>query len=475
MADLTIPSVTSTPAVSTTTPGSSTSSSGAITTSVGPYSGLNTGQIIDALMSVEQQPYNKLTTQIQKDQAKISSFGQIASNLTSLKTALTNIQSNNLNTYTSSSSDTGSVRVTSDSSVNTGQYSVKVSQLAQSEKMYSQAATSTSAVYNSGTITVSNGSHSTTINISTSNKTLSGIRDAINSAATDVSATIINDGSGYRLMLSSVGGTSSAPLSVSVSDAGGNGNSLNAFSFDPANPNPTDGGGMTLLQYRQDAKFSVDGLTLTSPTNKVSNVISGLSFDLLNTTSNRAVTISVDANAISSSTNMTNFVNAYNTALATLQQLTAAGQPLQYDGTLSSLMNSVRTAFTTSRDQNNSIALYGIMHNKDGTLTIDTSKMDTATQKNMRAFYNAVNSFSSSFSTTITNFLTNTITSVDSNLNTEVSQFTNKQSSMQEILDQKRAAYVKKFAAMEQTIGQLQSQGSAITGMTSGTSSSTGK
>ncbi|QWR76718.1 flagellar filament capping protein FliD [Candidatus Magnetomonas plexicatena] len=454
-----------------TSPTGTTSSGGTITSSVGPFSGINTGDIINKLMSIEQQPYDKLTTKIQTDQTEISSFGQIASNLTSLKTALTNIQSKNLNTYTAASSDTGSVKVTADSTVNAGQYSIKVYQLAQSEKLYSQSATSVSAVYNSGTITVKNGSHSTTINISTSNKTLSGIRDAINSAATDVSATIISDGSGYRLMLNSVGGTSSSPLSVSVSDTGGNAKSLSAFSFDPANPNPTDGSGMTLLQYRQDAKFSVDGFQLTSSTNKVTNALSGLSIDLLNTTSNRAVTISVDANSISSSANMTTFIDTYNSTLASLKQLRTAGQPLQYDSTVSSMIDTMRNVFSSSGDPSNSVASYGIMHNKDGTLAIDTTKMDTAIRRNMGAFYKAINSLSSSFSARITNILTNTITAKDDTLNTQIKQMTDKQTSMQEILDLKRAAYVKKFSDMEASIGQMQSQSSSLSNLTSSTSS----
>ncbi|MEO5355824.1 MAG: flagellar filament capping protein FliD [Nitrospirae bacterium YQR-1] len=432
----------------------------AITSTVGAFSGINTGDIIDKLMTIEKQPYEKLTTKKKEFQTDISSYGEVASNLSSLKAALANIQSKKLNSYTASSSDAQYVKVTADTGASAGQYGLKVAQLAQEEKLYSQAFSSTSDVFNSGTITVSNGGHSTTITLDYSNKTLSGIRDAINSAATDVSATILHDSTGYRLMLSSRGGSTSSPLSISVSDAGGSANALDAFTYDP-----TTGGNMTLLQYRQDAQFSVDGFQLTSPTNRVSNAVSGLTFDLVNPTSNRTVTVTVNPNSISTSDNMKTFVEAYNNTLAKLKELTAKGQPLQSDGTIRTIINSMRNVFI-SGTSSSSVAVFGIAHNKDGTLAIDSTKMDTAISRSMVNFYKSINSFSSSFTTTLTNILTNTLSVKNDTINTQIRQIDDKQSSLSDILDKKRAAYVKKFAAMEQAIADMQSQSQSLNNIT---------
>jgi flagellar hook-associated protein 2 len=246
---------------------------------------------------------------------------------------------------------------------------------------------------------------------------------------------------------------------MSVSDAGGTANALDAFTYDP-----TNGGNMTLLQSRQDAQFSVDGFALTSPTNRVSNAVSGLTFNLVNTTSNRSVTVTVNPNSISTSDNMKNLVDTYNKTLAKLKELTTKGQPLQNDGTIKSIINSMRNIFM-SGTASNTVATYGIMHNKDGTLAIDSTKMDTAISKSMVNFYKSINSFSSSFTTAITNILTNTLSARNDTLSTQIRQIDNKQTSLSDILDKKRAAYIKKFAAMESAIAGMQSQSQSLSNL----------
>jgi flagellar hook-associated protein 2 len=97
-----------------------------------------------------------------------------------------------------------------------GSYSVEVQQLAQQQKLSSVGFSTPSTVVGSGTLTIQfgtydSGSNTFTLNgsksaqtqlaIDPSNNTLSGVRDAINSANAGVSATIINDGASNRLVV----------------------------------------------------------------------------------------------------------------------------------------------------------------------------------------------------------------------------------------------------------------------------------
>ena len=90
--------------------------------------------------------------------------------------------------------------------------------------------------------------------------TLSGVRDAINQANFGVTAAIVSDGNGYRLLISSNSTGAENSLQVSVTDAG--------------DGNHTDGSGLSRLAFNSsagtanvyqtvagaDAAFTVNGL-----------------------------------------------------------------------------------------------------------------------------------------------------------------------------------------------------------------------
>src|SRR5690606_22911685 len=89
--------------------------------------------------------------------------------------------------------------------------------------------------------------------ISSSNNTLAGIRDAINSANMGVQATIVDDGNGYRLLMTSTEGGAANSIELTASGTAG----MAAFNFNASQQNATQ------TQAAQDALFSVNGLEVS--------------------------------------------------------------------------------------------------------------------------------------------------------------------------------------------------------------------
>ena len=187
-------------------------------TAAGAGSNLDVNSIVSQLMAIEQHPLTLLSQREADYQAKLSAYGALKGAFSSFQTAMQGL---------SDPAQFQSVKATvADESILTaagdgtgkavpGSYSVEVQQLAQQQKLSSVGFSTPATVVGSGTLTIQfgtyesgsntftvNGSKSAqTITIDPSNNTLSGVRDAINSANAGVSATIINDGAGNRLVV----------------------------------------------------------------------------------------------------------------------------------------------------------------------------------------------------------------------------------------------------------------------------------
>ncbi|MBB2495887.1 flagellar filament capping protein FliD [Pseudomonas sp. UL070] len=124
---------------------------------------------------------------------------------------------------TATSNNSSVLSVKAGSSVTAGKYSVQVQQLASSSKVALQSvAAGTSTKFNSGTLTISAGSSSFDVDITASNNTLAGVRDSINTAgkSSGISATIVTDASGSRLVLSSTSAGDGNDIEVAATEDG---------------------------------------------------------------------------------------------------------------------------------------------------------------------------------------------------------------------------------------------------------------
>lgn len=176
----------------------------------GLVSGLNTDQIVQALLANQQQ----VITNLQNQQAGIvqreSIYNTIQADLTALQSAATSLSSTNDSVFdgrTATSSNENLATASASSNAQPGVYSFTVNSLAAAQENASQGFDSANSTITQGTFQFQVGSGAVnTITIDGTNDTLQGLANAINNANAGATASIVNDGSsaqGYHLLLNS--------------------------------------------------------------------------------------------------------------------------------------------------------------------------------------------------------------------------------------------------------------------------------
>jgi flagellar hook-associated protein 2 len=190
---------------------STTNPSSAPITVSGLASGLDTNQIIQGLLAIEQAQIQLLQNKQDTATRQQTAFKKIEASLLALQGDTTQLGRSFNGVFdlrTVSSSDESLVTAAASSSAAPGVYTLQVNSLARAQEIASQGYSSPSASITHGTLQLSVGSSpAVTLTIDSSNDTLQGLAAAINNANAGITATIVNDGSGngsqsYRLLLS---------------------------------------------------------------------------------------------------------------------------------------------------------------------------------------------------------------------------------------------------------------------------------
>ena len=375
--------------------------------STGP---IDVNTLVRELMTVESQPLTQLQSQQSGVQAKLSAFGQVQSALSSLDTAISALKTNSAFTAAQASVTGSGVAASVTGAPAPGTYSISVSGIAQAQAAASAPLASASTVvgtgtltiqlgtYNSGTgFTAQSGSGPVNITINSSNDTLGGIAAAINSASAGVNASVVTDNAGSRLVLTSSNTGTANGFKLTVADSDGNNTDLSGLSQLAFDPTATVGAGKNLTQTQPaaDAQYSINGLPLTSSTNSITTAISGLTLNLtqapaVGSTLQAQVTVGTDSNAVSTSVN--NFIQSYNSLVKLESNLTAYNSSTNTPSTLTgdpsmfSLSSQLRSILGSQMSGVASgpswLADVGVDFQSDGTLSLNTTKFDTALSAN---------------------------------------------------------------------------------------------
>lgn len=375
----------------------------------------NVPTLVSQLMAVERRPIDKLNAKIASNETKISSLGTLNSLVASFQTAAKSL-STGLQKFAATPSDPGVLSATLGSTSVPGSYAVNVSQLAQSQNLVAAGRASSTAAIGDGTATTvtfdfgstsgttftPNGSGTKSITIDGTNNSLEGIRDAINSAALGVTATLVNDGSGtpYRLALTSISSGVSNSLKITTSRVDGSidntiGGSIDSLlGYDPAGTK-----NLTQTLAAQNANLTVNGIAITSASNTVSEAIQGVTLTLKNTTVTPAnLTVTRDTAAIN--TAASGFVDAYNALASQIKSRSGYGTDgkgagsLAGDGTLRLMQDQLRGIFNTPASGGTlaSLGQVGISIQKDGSLLLEGNKLDRALSANFSDVRNLLSS-----------------------------------------------------------------------------------
>ena len=174
--------------------------------SLGVGSGLDVDRLVQQLVAAERQPVeSRLARSEARVQSQLSSFGTVSGALSALNDSVAALQNNNaLSARSATSAEPDVFTATASANAEPGTFNVEVAALARADRGASQAFASSDTAIGTGTLELSLGSSSFSIDIDSSNNQLGQIRDAINAAADNpgVAASVINSDDGSRLILS---------------------------------------------------------------------------------------------------------------------------------------------------------------------------------------------------------------------------------------------------------------------------------
>lgn len=381
--------------------------------SPGIGSGLDISGIISKLMQVEQRPLTQLSTKEAKQQAQLSAFGSLKSALSSFQDSVKALSKPALfDSYKATLVDTSLATVSASSNAAAGTHDIEVLSLAQAQKIKSETFAATDTVIGSGTLTIEFGTYNSdgtftanadkvaqTITIDPAKSTLAEIRTAINDANVGVTASIVNDGSGNRLVISSKDTGLANALKITVNDTDGNhtdNTGLSQLAFDASTGGTMN---MTETMPAKNAEMVIDGITIQKASNTISDALEGVTFNLLKANPGTSTTLTVEKDKSSVEAAIKTLVTSYNELEKTISNIsrydTASnqGSVLTGDSTVRMVQNRVRAMLTGNQPAAggiSSLSELGISFQKDGTLKLDDSKLSsvlTDPDKNTAAFF----------------------------------------------------------------------------------------
>ena len=334
----------------------------------GKSSGINVTSVVNELMQVQEQPMTQMQSEQTTINSQLSALTNIGTELTTLAGSVQALSDFNgaLSQMTTGSSDSSIVAASANSTATAGTHTITVSKLATISSSYSGYLSVSSLA--GATINIAYGPdpghpvRTDTINLPSTDTTLQQAAGYINSGSYGVTAGVVTDSQGSRLVLTSK--TSGAPGNLTVTS------SASSFTSAPG----------------VDAQLTVDGVPVDSSTNTVTGAISGVTLSLGVADPGTPVLITVEPDTNGAATAIQNFVTAYNAVVGSINSqysLDSNGNEgvLAGDSMLQTLQSELLGMVSTSvSGVGNYVNLQsmGIEMQNDGTLQINSSNLSSA-------------------------------------------------------------------------------------------------
>lgn len=358
-----------------------------ISTSTGLGSGLAIKEIVASL--VDSDKYAKqtqITKQTSLTTTKLSGVSTLKSALDAFQTAMTNLGKTDtpaFNGFSATSSLTANITATTTNSAVAGTYAMEVTKLATSSSVASASfdAAAASAIPR-GTLTITQNTTNTAFEIP-AGSTLQQVRDLINAktSTSGVSANIISDGTGSRLVFGSTKTGAGTDITTSSTITG---LTIGSGTLDSASPTSAGRVGFAA----SDGEMLIGGIKVPSTTNTYSSALTGVTITAVAIGKS---TVTVAGNTDGLKTSLQTFVDAYNNVVKTINSLTKATADANGDLTVSAAMTGdslPRDLLATLREQLitpgpgsklSTLAQLGIQTAQSGgTLTFDAGKFTKA-------------------------------------------------------------------------------------------------
>jgi flagellar hook-associated protein 2 len=432
-------------------------------TFTGLASGIDSASLVKQLVAAERSPVDSITAK----QADLNTQKSILSSLSSALLALGTVAkgmnlASELQPRNAATSD-GHVTVAASSGATATVHDVRVQQLARGQIASSRTLGSANAgVLGAGTLSITTGTTTRSISYGATDS-LADIAGKINSAGTGAAASVLFDGTSYRLMVAATAtGTAAAPTFTETGDGLG--------LADPAN----------IKIPARDAIATIDGVAVTRGSNVISDAVAGLTVTLVSqhaaTDASSSVSVALDTTTLT--TQLKSLVSAYNAVNSALHaQLDYTGtkkgtNTLFGDSTLRQLQGAIggimASAYGPATTAANTLGAIGLTRATDGALTLDSAKLASALATNSNAisdlfvtggFANAITTMTDQYARAGDGILATKSTSLvqhSTQLQTQADHINTRADALQLQLQAQ-------FTALEASMSKLKSQGAYLT------------
>lgn len=455
-------------------------------------SGLDVAGMTQQLVAAERTPKEiRITNEKSKVDASLSAYGLVKSSASSLQDMFESFDEDEVfSSKEASSSESGYLGVTVESNAQNGRYSVEVKQLAETHKIASDSLTADpDASLGSGDLVIGVGSNTMTISIAANKSSLKDVAQAINDADDNpgITATIITDDSGAKLVFSSTKTGESNKISIDASGATGD---LADLGFDP--DNITGNAKMHEMQEAKDAVIVIDGFsTVTNSTNTFTDAIEGVTLDAKKITGTYGTGTDTDdievKNAIIEIENDTakpksaidSFVEAYNSLFEMVDSQSKynveeeSGGPLVGDSVSRSLLSQLRNLLNEPVEVNGTSYLlsdFGVTTDRYGKLEVDDEILEDQLDNNFLSFgrfFNGDDGFLKKADDLLDGFVgrEGTITSREDSLKEQQSRLDDDLDTLNERMKAYEERMYKQLSAMDAAIYKMNNELSTMMSM----------
>jgi flagellar hook-associated protein 2 len=466
----------------------------------GVGSGLDIDNLVGQLVAAEGQPAaGRLNNKEARLQQNLSAIGTLQAALAELKNAARAFDAvGSVESYGVSVGRDDLLAVTAGEGVEEGEYELEVIDTAKAQKLASESFASIDELVGEGSLSIRFGQYDSdgntftpdpgrsTVNVDLSGggSTLREVRDAINQETDDVRASIVNDGSGYRLVVSSTNSGSASTLEISVDDTDGLDSDSLGLSRLSYLPTSVVGSGKNMEETvaGRDAKIEVDGLIVTSGSNSLKDVIEGVSFNLKQSESETKFDVKIFRDQSSLVGVVEDFVSSYNQVLEVVSSLTSydaekqSGGPLIGDSAVRSVTGQLRRIVGAQLGSAASDIRYlgnvGVTTQVDGSLALNESRLTeaiVADPQGVTSFFSSQGQGDTFLSARLGNYLDGVLgeggifQARTDRLNSGIEDINQQREILSERLDSVEKRFRAQFTAMDALVAELSATNSFLT------------
>ena len=234
------------------------------------------------------------------------------------------------------------------------------------------------------------------------------------------------------------------------------------------------------MQAAQDASLTVNGVTVTSASNTVTGAIQGVILNLQKAPTTSDISVNVQRASSSLTAALSALVNAYNSANTGIANATAKGATLQGDWAVLNLQSQVRGLFGSEQTAGGSyttLSQLGISFQKDGSLAIDTTKLNAAISANQDDVIKLSTAIGTALNTVTTNVLGifGPIANETASINNLIKDIGVRRTTLQTQLDATQARYQAQFNALDALLSSMNATSTFLTQQFNALSNSSSK